>query len=407
MDKGYISKRLEKALMLWEDVSFLAGQLSLFGIKRKMRKAVPKEAFVGPIKHHKEFREHVLKDVVSGKYDYERFSSSIKLWMGGLRSLGTLPPALFSWNQHSRRVISLKSDIQTLLSATSLDGITWQDIKLPFKSFILFLEDPIIGKNNVEYDCILFGEIAKHLFGSDTMSRFEFLLLPKTLDEYRPLNRKKISRLVNNGNVSYEKLRDKMVFLTEEIVDQFYITTVAHDGTVMTESVSESVEANFIEEARYLGRSGIGVDQKRLAAMESRNDRDMYLNYSVCDKVQHLFVSICLHLESLEHQSRDVPRKNSNVMVDVNHKMITKPGDVFKITLDHNLSSKNSIVVSEIKRSRASKMKSVHWRRGHWRKIWGSYDSVDAPKIWIRPCLVNKDLLKENSLPLAGMSNVK
>ncbi|XLQ19734.1 MAG: hypothetical protein ACKUBY_04025 [Candidatus Moraniibacteriota bacterium] len=407
MDKIHVSDRLNKAVALWEDVCFLVQQFTIAGLRNKKYKNSRKPDFQGPVKHYKEFRQHILKNAVDGDYDYDKFTGSYELSAGVLRNVGPLPMNLFAWNKHSRKTLSLTSNVQTLLSATSLDGFTWQDIKWPFKSFVLTLDDPIIGARDKEYDIILVSEVGGFIDRRDRMEMKHFILFPRTLCDYKSLDKQKISKAVKKGRISVEKIKKKLLLLTEGILDEFHVTTRGYKGDILTDPVSQSLEADQSKFTKRLEVAGFNTVKDLTQKME---EEDIYMMYSACDKAQHIVLSTCMYMESLSmgnFSDHDSNKKRNSHLETNECAMVTCPDDIFDITLaDSDLYEKSVEIVSEIHKTRVSREKSVHWRRGHWRKAWGSYGSVNAPKTWIQPCLVNKDRLENCSLPLAGKSNL-
>ena len=138
-------RSLEQALRVWEQVNYL---ISLRIQMRQLLDPPSPLPFAGPIVHAPEFRKYLL-DRSTVCFDVERFIGPSELQSFQEKNSGVafvyLPICLKSWSQNSRRVYQLSPDLQVMLGYTSLKGIRWSDIRLPFESFALSLETPNCG----------------------------------------------------------------------------------------------------------------------------------------------------------------------------------------------------------------------------------------------------------------------
>lgn len=88
--------------------------------------------------------------------------------------------ALACWIKHSRRVYQVTRPLQAILNATSLRDIRWRDIHWPFSSFVISLEQPIVGFEGTEYDGILVANTGDPFFGTnEDRNDVQILLLPR------------------------------------------------------------------------------------------------------------------------------------------------------------------------------------------------------------------------------------
>ena len=164
-------ERLEQMLCAWEDQWFAFNasiqiEAGLMGMISSSSQSPP---FEGPLGNFQKFRNYLktlntlddIRNFDRAKFLGEglRFHVPVAIIMKRLNyGLSTFPVALASWTMHSRRVFHIAADSQVLLNSTMLDGVYWGDVNLPFKSFAVSLEIPIVDHRGAKYDCILFGE---------------------------------------------------------------------------------------------------------------------------------------------------------------------------------------------------------------------------------------------------------
>lgn len=402
--------RLEQALAVWEDTCYL---------QKKLYKFMPESAkiklnmpdYTGPLVHYREFRDHVIHDSAKGNYDLERFTFS-KTADESSVCFSAVPTNLFAWNHYSRRVFRLDKSLQTMLSATSLEGLYWNEIKWPFQSFVIELSDPLADDDGKLYDYIIVSEVGKicDITTAKDGEIFSILLLSQELEEYRPLNKKKIERIFKRET---ETDMLKMVRKWEHLYGNYSMTFAivapanSDKDLQVNKSFKESVK---IFKEKY---GGLSTNMRKFAAsteIEMPEEEDDYAYYSLFDKAKHLVASICLFLSTLppkETLDTDVSRKTRKEASEMGLPCVSSAEEIFQLQCESVLSRETQETVAEIIRSRNSRDVRPHWRRGHWRRIWGSKENLHAPRIWIRPCLVNKEKLPQNSVPLASQTNLK
>ena len=388
--------RLEQTLKLWEDICFLTKKhLEVLAMINKTEVAY--NILNGAIGHSSEFIQHVIQNGTNGYFDYKRFTDSVENQGNLIMKSWVVPYNIFSWNHNSRRVFHMTSDLQTLLSATSLDGICWDDIKWPFRSLALTLEEPITDNNGNEFDCILVSDIASIIKKWKDYEIYDFLLMSKKLDERKNLDRDTLQKRVTPRKWNKDKMERKLMHMGNDYVDHFFVTVKGEFGT-HHDFISKPISISLIEAKKEAG----------LACDNEDDTTDYYDRCSVYDKAKHLVVSTCLYLATLppkqfpeDWQSAENQREQEPIG-EFSPAAVTTARGVFTLACESKLSQESQETIAEIRQSRISREKCPHWRRGHWRKVWGGKNNPDAPKIWILPCLVNKNRLPPNSLPPAS-----
>jgi len=372
--------RLDKLLRFWEDTCFI------HAINSKVRLMTGKEIdfpLAGPLLHAHEFRRYVLE--YKGKnFDFLRFCG-IYQNLEKFGAIMSVPMSILGWNHHSRRIFHLPSDMQTILDATSLGGIKWEEIKFPFDSFLVTLEDPLISDNGQEYDCILLSSIDEFIPGSKEKEGpiIEMRLLPKSLDDYEGISKsekKRVESFVSNG-----QLQEVLSFIMARPKSKKFPLLSVH---LFPEMLNEKTVKDLIPKmGEYTGQIDMTKDQ-------------------AIDSALHIIVNLCLYLENFpsgsavkEKREQPQPRKKFKSF-DFN--AITEKSEIFTIKCKFNMNqSEIDKLVKEIKEEKAGREKCTYWRRAHWRRkpYCGHIPMKIAPKDWIPRKLINADRLPPNSLP--------
>ena len=178
--------RLEQALVFWEDQAFCAS------VNYRLRIPdfqVPESGLRGTLVNFGKLRRSMLdvfsieEEELSKRFSFPREANQIL----NNHLMTVFPLSLLAWAKSSRRVYSMTRDLQALLDATSLEGVVWKDIKLPFDSFVLTLEQPLIDANGHKFDCAFVtrlksvGEITSFLL-------LTIMLFDSLFGEYRCLS---------------------------------------------------------------------------------------------------------------------------------------------------------------------------------------------------------------------------
>jgi len=106
------------------------------------------------------------------------------------------PYYLGKWNASSRRVYYVPTDLMLLLEATKLDGLTFRGARLPFQSFALAFETPLVNEYGKELDFFLIGECSTR-----SISTYGFARSLSNVKLISPFLRAEISAAAKKGNV--------------------------------------------------------------------------------------------------------------------------------------------------------------------------------------------------------------
>lgn len=384
--------RLDQALHVWEDLCLLKNkQLNM--IAARYNDVPPADLFCGPIVHAPDFRNYLIRSGVQGYLNCDLFADWGEMMLLGLKDIGSLPVHLFAWSKSSRRVFHLSRDFQTLLSATSLDDVCWGEVRLPFQSFVLTLDENIVDVNGNNFDTILVTNLSSVTKKWEGSAFLEIAILSTKLEAYHPVDKEKIAKITKPKKWDDEKMQQKMLHMSDDYFKALMFATEALRDTPISKSSEEVIKE---------GKMRLLTEGK----IELTDDPDQYSSCSALDKAKHLVLSVCLYLATLPPKKFPddwQPTEKDKEPVGVyNPAAITTPNGIFTIACESTLSQESQETIAEIKQSRISREKRPHWRRGHWRRERGGRNNPEASRIWIRPCLINKHRLPPKSLPIGS-----
>ncbi|MFA6382851.1 MAG: hypothetical protein WCX17_00300 [Parcubacteria group bacterium] len=402
MPQGKHVLRLEQALRLWEDFCFILR--TYWEAFPQFKNKIPR-AIEGPLLHAPEFRDHLMQSL-NGPFDQDRFSGSIGTW-SELLHLGSLPPDLFAWTRHSRRVFHVPADLQTILSATSLKGTDWEDIDWPLRSFGIELGEPLTDEKGNEFDFLLVSNISDcipDLEGNDFISISAF---SKKLDEYRMLSKEDmgvIPKMIRKRGYPYmEKLFHKINTMGIAYMDSFFTVFEKSDqsSTPVDTPLTESFK-DFHQRLEVFGAER-GID----LAASSTDTEDKFMRYSILEKARHLAISFCQYLNTLPSLHYSRPEKWKSIIGDKinNKKAITHSSQLFVLDLTNYLDRRDRQLAEMIRHSRkgGGGEKCFHFRSGTFRKRPGQGRILEAPKcVRVKPSIVHKEKLLPGTLPLGA-----
>ncbi|MEA1926323.1 MAG: hypothetical protein U9M90_03740 [Patescibacteria group bacterium] len=385
--------RLEQALQYWEWTCFIAEMILRHGNEEMKRQC--NVDLSGPIINHHKLRKALLKTTETFILDdYIGGVENLKY----LSEMAWLPLSLFSWTRFSRRVFQFSPDLQTLLSAISLERVTWDTINLPLSSFIITFPEPLDDGLGWQSDCVLFADVTEFIkeyrYVEDGKRVLHFSLFSTNLGSVKPISlndRKKIKKAASRKNYSkFGALAKK--YLKEEVAQSVN---------------TRKMRAGFIEISQGKGENVLETFRRQTATANTTEDE--YQRFSVVDKALHQMVAFCLYLDSLKSSERKRSIEEVRSFPETKQtrisKAITDVSEIFIVKCEHYLSDEEKLVINEIRETRKTESQCVHWRRGYCRRLPGKGNDPNAPKVVIvKPTLVNAKLLKPDTLPVGSKS---
>ncbi len=377
-------ERLEQALRLWEDNCYT------YDVNRracKLWRRDPPFTVIEPMLHWQEFRDYLLHFRKGKQFDDRRFFGSGPASLPELATIRYTPEALAGWTIGSRRVYHLESDLQILLSLTSMKGISWADVPWPFNSFAITLDQPIITQKlqngtqcTVEYDTIILYQTVVPLPDNVLRREARIVLLDKALERRRGLSRfdrEEIDSLVARGKLN--RALDLLESKTKgtPVAAEWFGVDLAAAGESLVGRTSE-----FIRDKGTI----LGEDSP---------------SFESWDAAARIVGGLCLYLTTLPPKSSHVSQWQpvEPGIKNPDPRAISTGAEVCLVSAQHKLTPEEIRVIREIG-SRGFYELCAHWRTGHWRRKPGFGNDPTARKtVQVLPTLVRQDRLAEGEQP--------
>jgi hypothetical protein len=374
---------LENLLNIWEDLCFI------YRLGAKMRQGVGmplKHPLEGPIKHSAEFRDYLLTIRPGTRID-ERFMPSGDALRDVCPVINECPLLLASWTGASRRVYRPDRDLQVLLQATSLEGVTFDDVPWPFQSFAMALERPLIDHNGQSHS-LLIVNIMFDYRDQEKPAAIAVAALSDSLLQYRPNPGRLVERAL-------KRLRQK--------------------DWRRCEDVKEGLTEDFIGRLRPLGSLGhlYCIAWEKVAEMDVSGPMtgltpNPESEGSMIREATRLAAGLCLYLAARAphgHDPESAPWEPLPKAPGAG-RAVTDGAEVCDVASVHRLSSAEIAAIDDPSFRTAGAI-SAHFRSGHWRRPPGKGDDPTAPKtVWVRPTLVCRDRLPEVGVPVGATSHI-
>lgn len=377
---------LENLLGLWEDFCFLQGTAIEYHLA--MGVAHPTD-FGGGYRHWQSLRADILR---WDSFDRRKYALSVE-HTEDLGAFAAIPQMVGQWCQSSRRVFQLSRELQALLLATSVKNMTFDDVHLPFPSFLLELARPIEDPEGHVIDSVLV------VTGPETSSKgevkhwFRLFSLPGRhieLPRLHMLERKRLRELKDRKD--WVKVGKEVGVLAKRI----FARPVTGIGFTLEEVRHQSVMKPFA--------ALVAVDEPPGPARVKREE--------FVFKLIHLVAGFCFYLRTLPSPDfpasswKKLPKtKNLPGHAVVSEALICAVESSYKISAQDLVFLEEQSVreLDEDGRSEAS----THFRRGHWRRAPGKGDDPKALKtVRVSWTIVRPDRLPDDSLPVGVVGKV-
>ncbi len=286
------------------------------------------------------------------------------------------PYYLGKWNLSSRRIYYIPSDLMLLLETTSLKGLTFRDIRLPFPSFAIALETPlVVAGEDKEIDFFLIGDFSIECFSLYGLARS--LSKVKMVDS---ASRAKIDAAAKKGNLR------RFIHLAGKELERISVTARHWEANISRPGLISEAEAD--------------EDLERMLSKAEQGSRDHVTKFF------RVLVGLCFYLNTFdEAHSPDVTERTPNIkMVYAGAKdgpALVDAAEVCKVQSVVELSPKERVIIRDQLSGRGGWEVRAHFREGFWRRPRGEgHNPAAAKTIWVRPTLVRSDRLPDNTLPL-------
>ncbi|NTU99027.1 hypothetical protein HGA64_03415 [Candidatus Falkowbacteria bacterium] len=377
------AQRLEQALGMWENINFILRITAETNGAKGYDNLEMEDVFL----HADELREELLKcyeqtpdfDLLSN-----RFYGITDNYFNTMGHLANLPVALLSWTASSRRVYSLPNNLQTLLEWTSLDELKWSDIEWPLSSFCIRLERPLVDYDGKRYDFLLFARYDSIAEDGAEESNATVMLFSDLYDGYYAF-----TAAERNGIRMAVKKKKKKELL--RIYGNRRLVEPGSWATSPIKSFNFSISEN----------EGAMIKDRAISFYCKESQEKVPANYhDVTDAAIHIIVGLVLYLDSLEEgESEKLVWKKPPYDKTKNLRHIDNAAQICDVLCVTKLSQRDHdflAAVNEFVRINGHMGMPVHWRRGHWRRPWGTRGIPGSKKTKrISPILVNAALIDE------------
>ncbi|MBI5654118.1 hypothetical protein HZC53_00470 [Candidatus Uhrbacteria bacterium] len=369
--------QLETALVRWEDT------LMLGNLKRALEiypdKYEPKHNL---LRSYAGFRQY-LRSYRGGPFDFKRFFDDGGMFgVDGNHLLDAyFAPLLASWMGKSRRVFSLDRDLTNLLLQTSLDGVTWGEIKWPFETLVLTFEDsPLISADGkCYYDCVLVGVVDYPAPIGKQLQAYLFSETAYLRVFFSDVERRKYKELWARGDIP--NCQRKAAVAIESVMQR---TDPALESTVF------STPFELIK--------GLPIQEMPEGWISYDGDNQIEITLT-----NRLVAGLCLYLNSLPSGAPQISpvRGLSRSQRHQDAKAVTNDAEICTVSSIYRLTPEEHKLLEEHKRSKHGTFElCAHFRRGHWRRPPGKGDDPTADwSVWVRPHMVRRDRLAPGELP--------
>lgn len=288
------------------------------------------------------------------------------------------PYYLGKWNASSRRIYYIPTDLMLLLEVTRLKGLTFRNARLPFSSFGIALETPLVNEDDKELDFFLIGDCSKEVFAFYGLARSlsKVKLVDRTL-------RAKISEAADKGNIR------RFVHLAEKEMGRSL-----QIGEHWDSYVDIGIEEDDMDEDLEVAMAEITKAQK-----------DCWLVRFI-----RILFGLCAYMSTFTADNGSIPEVVQKTSYTKKVYAGAKDGpalvtsaEVLKVQSVIRLSTEEREIIRDQLSGRGGWEVKAHFREGYWRRPKGEGHNPDASKtVWVRPTLVRRDRLPDNTLPLGA-----
>lgn len=371
-------KRLDQALCLWESRCYVSGTAARVAREPGVEAHYEQLPIAGPLVHAPSFRKYLLESFQSnGPFDENKYLGYRRI-LNALSATGDFPWFLWQWNKVSRRVYQITQELQLLLGVTSLDEVTWGDIRFPFPCFGIALNDPIVDERNQKKFDFLLVSLAQQ----ENKWYYNFILFPQELETFQPI-------MVEEKRVVDKAMRNMNWRKALKTIQKCEDRRQGLDLMRINYSVAGGKDKTIEDVQRAGGEFSYSGDP-----------------LSLFQKMARTIFGLCLYLKSLPsgHSAvREEPQPNRRPPrgpSSVDTSCISDIAQVCTVSSIHQLTTEERRVLEGCRTGAGGYEVRAHFRCGHWRRPPGlGSDPAAERTVWVRPTLVRRDRVAPGSLP--------
>lgn len=298
-----------------------------------------------------------------------------------------LPIFFHAWVNNSKRVYHLSKALANMFLVTSLKKVNCEDIHFPFGSFVLTLDSPLTDAQGRSFDCLVFADNID-LYGEENMGIILLDTMWKSVKVIDQEATEKIRWAIRKKR--WDKIKKKI-----------------EQHNAYTKANPVSIVRYYIAKQKWSGEITDFVRQYRGALREDNQDDELWL------KVFHILMGLCFFFQNLpnsviKEQIRPICRPVAKIEKSETARIFAS-SQIFSFAWENILSQEENEIFGRINVEHLAGIEiSPHFRCGHWRRPPGFGQDPSHPKtVWVRPCIINADKLKEGELPEGNMTELK
>jgi hypothetical protein len=386
MNRKMASDRLQEVLRYWQDLCWTY-ERSLQSINVDISNPmVPAHVRNWRTLEHQIFDNNISELRASDWLMDREMCSIIK----NLATLNMFPFQFFNWSRKSRRVYHLPGDLHRLFAVATYPKIKWEDVLLPFESFMITLEEPFRVEDEpdvwCEYDAILVSRLPEGLFSVRLMRQ------PHVNNEeqrYPEKTKRRVDLLLKRGD---KKRANQLINRTTEK----WMHTIRSSPGWRAAAIPTEPQKRVLLEPLDLATSVYVRDFSELeGGVESNLWRLEPLSWAL-----KIAVGWCLYLRSMSAKElswEEVPQRPHKAGHRGLTGVITETDHICTILGYGKMDPSRYGLTEASNKVGSSFFVRPHWRRAHDRRPPGSPPT--APKsVTLPPLLIRKDLV-----PLFGI----
>ncbi|AXP79743.1 hypothetical protein CJ739_646 [Mariniflexile rhizosphaerae] len=307
------------------------------------------------------------------------------------------------WNRLGRNIFSFSNDLLLMLEKTDVDDISFDMFSLPYDDFYLSLKSLGLYANSDNENLI--DGVYVHLERSEMEAIPKSERDPKMRDDYYEPEYKLLIyfHFVGNFENFVKEKPDEVIFDEEIKLSWSYGLAFPKYEDFITVGDAIDQEIEKFESQVYQNFP------------QDKNKREKIINEykDFVDKTIRVLINSLLYLSQPKEKINSEQEFPQNLPFNFNRKLNFAKTDKQKKKIEKKINetgfskilyfgNNNNRNVNEYDESHR---KSLHWRRGHWRKQLFGKDLQENKLIWIRPVLINKT--DEDILPKGHVYEVK
>lgn len=333
--------------------------------------------FNGPVKNWKDLRKALLR-IHSDGFDNEKFAgpsitehalSQKEFEFGQSRMIAS---RVAEWTRSSRRVYFVPTDLQLLLSTTSLKDVDWSMINWPFDSFLISFEIPVKHRGK---------QIDSVLVSKERVGEHKIMVIETIATDLPTIESVFVGNQIQRIETALRK--EDFEYASEKLGGAYTNRLAIGGGDIWLASEKTFKPGGLAEKFENLG--------------EDPESKIIF----------RLMFGLLLYLQSRPHKEL-APKgwePSAFERCEGPAKVIRIESEVCIVKSIYKLTDTERSVLGPALRGGYVEV-SPHHREGHWRRPPGKGDDPNHPKtVWVRPTIVRGDKLVDGTLPV-GSSEV-